>query len=186
MEDLQIIDLYFARDERAIIETRDKYERYLYSIAWRVLSNHEDSEEVVDDTYVGAWNAIPPHRPNTLSTFLGKITRNLALKKYRSRSAEKRGGGEVLLLLDELEESLAAQGRVDEDLEASELTAAINRFLATLNEEERKIFLHRYWFFEPVKEIAESFGFTKSKVKMTLKRTRDRLAEYLKREELLQ
>ena len=179
MEDAAIVDLYWARDESAIAQTKRKYGTYCTSIARRILSSAQDAEECVNDTYLGAWHAMPPHRPQVLSTFLGKITRNLSLKRYRTLSAQKRGGGEVELALDELAECLAAPDSVEASVEATELAAMIDTFLADLSVEERKVFVCRYWYCESIEDIAQRFGFGQSKVKMMLKRTRDRLAVYL-------
>ncbi len=184
MEDERIIGLFFERNEMAISAVSAKYGRYCYAIAYNILSDREDAEECVDDTYVGAWNAIPPAKPVSLSAFLGKITRNLSLDKLRARTAEKRGGGETPAALDELEECVAGGGSVSDHLEAAELTEAINAFLAKQKAEDRKIFVCRYFYFDAVKDIADRFGFTQSKVKMVLKRTRDKLMQYLKEEGL--
>lgn len=182
MEDAAIVELYWQREERAISETKTKYGAYCTSIAQRILSNRNDAEECVNDTYLGAWNAIPPHRPARLSTFLGKITRNLSLKKWRARTADKRGGGVVALSLDELQECVAHDATPDEHLETQELARIINEFLAGLEVDDRRMFMCRYWYFEQISEIAERLGFSQSKVKMSLKRTRDKLASYLERE----
>ena len=182
MEDAAIVELYWQRRESAITETQSKYGAYCNAIARRILGNVEYAEECVNDTYLGAWNAMPPHRPTSLSTFLGKITRNLSLKRWRAGTAAKRGSGEVALSLDELEECAADAGNVTGRLEAEELARMLDRFLEGLPSDERRMFVCRYWHFDSVGEIAERFGFTQSKVKMSLKRTRDKLSIYLKRE----
>lgn len=182
MEDAKIIDLYWARDDGAIAETDRKYGKYCYSIAFCILNDSEDSHECVNDTWLAAWNAMPPNRPQMLSTFLGKITRNLSLKKWRGRTAQKRGGMEFTLALDELEETIPGRQKIDEHLDESELVKAINDFLSGLTEEERRIFICRYWYFDRIADIAERFGFGESNVKMKLKRVRDRLREHLKGE----
>ena len=183
MRDVDIIDLYWERDERAIGETARAYGRQCHAIAYRILNDARDADECVNDTYLGAWNAMPPQRPNVLSAFLGKITRNLSLKRWRARSAQKRGAGAVALSLDELSECLAdAGGDVVEKLEAEELARLINAYLSSLPGEQRRVFLCRYWHFDSVAEIAVRFGFTESKVKMICKRTRDNLAAYLEKE----
>ena len=184
MEDSRIIDLYWQRNVLAISETQSKYERYCYTIAYNILHNNEDAEESVNDTYVGAWNAIPPHRPAVLSTFLGKITRRISLKKCREKAAEKRGGGEVALTLDELEECIPSGDSITEGLEAKELAKHIDAFLETLPVEERRVFLCRYWYFDSIRDIASRFGFSQSKVKMMLKRTRDKLLVQLRKEDV--
>ena len=184
MEDSLIVALYRQRDETAIPETEIKYGRFCFSVAERILRNSEDAAECVNDTYLAAWNAIPPHRPEKLSAFLGKITRRLALKKLRDRSADKRGGGSVDLSLDELEECLPSGRTVDESVDLAVLTEILNDFLAALPVEERRVFLRRYWSFDSVGEIAARFGFGESKVKMTLKRTRDKLRARLQKEDI--
>ena len=185
MEDLQIVELYWNRDEKAIEQSQQMYGNYCYSIAYNILHNSEDAQESLNDTWLAAWDAIPPHHPQILSTFLGKITRRLSLNKWRSMTAEKRGGGNFPLSLDELEECIPDQRSIDDRLETQYLSEAIDRFLAKLKEGERKVFVCRYWYFDSVKDIAERFGFSESKVKMLLKRTRDRLKEYLIKEGLV-
>lgn len=185
MEDTFIIDLYWQRDEQALVQTQNKYGHYCYTIAFNVLKNNEDSEEAVNDTYIAAWNAMPPERPGILSAFLGKITRNLSLKKYRDMTAQKRGGkAKALAPLDELEECISDGKSIDAELEAKELAGSINDFLETLKEDERRVFVCRYWYFDSIEDIAKRFGFTQSKVKMMLKRTRDKLQEKLEKEDI--
>ncbi len=184
MEDSRIVDLYWQRDETAITETESKYGRFCFSIANRILENPEDARECVNDTYLGAWNAMPPHRPEILSSFLGKITRRLSLKKRRDRSAEKRGGGSVEVSIDELEECLPSGQSMDENLAVAELSEIIDSFLEALPQGERRVFLRRYWFFDPIREIALRYGFSESKVKMMLKRTRDKLLVCLQKEDI--
>ena len=185
MEDLDIVELYWNRDEQAIKETSAKYGNYCYSIAYNILYNNEDAQECVNDTYLGAWNAIPPHHPMNLATFLGKITRRLSLNKYRALHADKRGGNEVTLSFDELEDCIASENSVKDEVDAQQLAELINKFLGTLKENERKVFVCRYWYFESVNDIALRFFYTPSKEKMILKRTRDRLKEYLEKEGVL-
>ena len=185
MEDKRIVDLYWQRDESAIYETEKKYGSYCFSIANRILPDKGDAQECVNDTYFGAWNAIPPHRPENLSTFLGKITRRISLKKRREKSAVKRGGGSIEESLDELEECIPSGQAIDDALAATELTAIINAFLDTLPLTERRVFLRRYWYFDSIKEISSRYGFGESKVKMMLKRTRDKLLVKLEKEGVL-
>ncbi len=182
MEDASIVELYWQRQEQALQETKSKYGSYCASIAQRILHDMQEAEECVNDTYLGAWNSIPPHRPANLRTFLGKIARNLSLKRWRARSAAKRGSGEVALSLDELEECVSSDSDAEELLDASELARMLDSFLGGLTPDERRIFVCRYWHFDSINEIAERLGFSPSKVKMSLKRTRDSLAIYLKRE----
>ena len=184
MQDSEIVDLYWQRNEAAIDETESKYGKYCFAIANGILHDCEDAKECVNDTYLGAWNAIPPHRPVVLSTFLGKITRRLSLKKLRSKSAEKRGGGVYALSLDELEECIPAGSGLAERIDAAALTDVMNAFLGSLPVHERRVFLRRYWFFDSVAEIAARYGFGESKVKMILKRTRDKLRICLKKEDI--
>ena len=178
MEDGEIVALYWQRSEQAIAETQHKYGGYCYSIAKNILWSAEDSEETVSDTYIGAWNAMPPSRPEQLRTFLGKITRRLALKKLRTQTAEKRGGGETQLVLDELEGCVPAGADVEMQVELRELVRRIDAFLQTLSREERRVF-------DSITEIAERFGFGQSKVKMMLLRTRGKLLAQLEREEMI-
>ena len=182
MDEKQIIELYFARSERAITETDRKYGRLCYGIAFHILDSREDSEECVSDTYLRTWNAIPPNRPNRLAAFLARITRNLALNRYARYSAEKRGGGEVPLALEELAECVPAPDRVERKAEEVFLKDVLNRFLGELQPETRRIFLRRYWNLSPVSEIAEFYGISESKVKTSLFRTRGKLRSFLQKE----
>ena len=184
MEDRRIVELYWNRDEAAIAETQRKYGNYCFSIANRILQNPADAQECVNDAWLGAWNAIPPHRPEVLSAFLGKITRRLSLKKYRERTAVKRGGGGIEASLEELEECLPSGQSVDDAIAAAELTAILDAFLETLPAAERRVFLRRYWYFDPIREIAARYGYGESKVKMMLKRTRDALRVRLEKEDI--
>jgi len=179
MDDNKIVELYWNRDETAIKETKDKYSNYCFTIANKILHNQEDSEEALNDTWLAAWNAMPPHHPLILSTFLGKITRNLSLNKWRMLSADKRGGGQTAVSIDELEECIPDERNIRESLEAEIIAESINDFLGDLKESERKVFVCRYWYFDSIDEIARRYGFTQSKVKMMLKRTRDKLKDYL-------
>lgn len=182
MEDGRIVELYWQRDESAIAETQKKYGRYCRSIAENILHSAEDAEECENDTYIGAWSSMPPHRPAMLSTFLGKICRRAALKRLRSMSAEKRGGLDSLLALDELEDCIPAGQSIDDALEAKELAKTIDSFLDALPTDERRVFVCRYFYLDSVDSIASRFGFGRSKVKMMLKRTRDRLSQRLQKE----
>ena len=185
MEDQQIIDLYFARSEQAIQETDNKYGGYCFSIAYNILANREDSEESVSDTYLAAWKHIPPRRPGILSAFLGKITRHLALDRWRSRNAYKRGGGEVPLALEELGECVSPADTPEDAFARKELERTVNRFLDSLPETERSVFLCRYWYLDPIEKIAANFGFSQSKVTSMLHRTRGKLKALLAKEEIL-
>lgn len=182
MEDARIVELYWARAESAITETDRKYGRYCFTIANNILSNHEDADEAVNDTWLDAWDSMPPHRPGILSTFLGKITRRLSIDKWRGRTARKRGGGEAELSLEELRECIGSGGSVEEETELRELTRAVNSFLAQLPKNERDIFVSRYFFLAPVREIARRFDLGESRVKTMLFRTRKKLNTYLQEE----
>ena len=182
MDDKAIVELYFARSEKAISETANKYGGYCYSIANNILSNKEDSEESVNDTYLAAWNNMPPRHPSILATFLGKITRYISLDRWKSRSAYKRGGGEVTLALDELDEFLSSGESTEEVVAKKELIRSINRFLDNLPETERNLFVCRYWYLDPVQQIADRHGFTLSKTASMLRRTREKLCKQLKKE----
>ena len=182
MNDKNIVDLYFNRDEEAITQTDKKYGRYCYSIAYNILTNKEDAEESVSDTYMTAWRAIPPRRPSVLSTFLGKITRHISIDRWRERSAYKRGGGEVTLALEELEDCVAGLQNVEMEYERKELIRAYVKFLDTLPVTERRVFLCRYWYVDSVEAIAEKYGFSQSKVKTMLYRTRVKLRKQLAEE----
>ena len=182
MNDKSIVDMYFSRDEEAITQTDKKYGRYCYSIAYNILTNKEDAEESVSDTYMTAWRTIPPRRPSVLSTFLGKITRHISIDRWRERSAYKRGGGEVTLALEELEDCVAGLQNVEMEYERKELIRAYVKFLDTLPVTERRVFLCRYWYVDSVEAIAEKFGFSQSKVKTMLYRTRAKLRKQLAEE----
>ena len=185
MDDRQIIELYRQRDERAIQETREKYGRYCARIAGNLLQSEVDVEEVLADTWLGAWGAIPPHAPENLAAFLGKLTRRAAFKKYRGLSAEKRGGHAEDASFEELEDCIADGMSVDEAVETEFLTGLLNDFLGELPENMRKVFVRRYWYGDSVKEIAKDFAFTEGRVKSMLKRTRERLRKKLTEEGIL-
>ena len=182
MEDNRIVDLYWERSESAITETASKYGKYCYVIAYNILCNQEDADESVNDTYLGAWNAMPPHRPSILRSFLGKITRRVSLKKWRDSRRDKRGGGEVSLALDELSECVPSNVMVEDEIMAAELSKTLNRFIANLPVTERQVFLCRYWYLDSIEQISTDFGFSTSKVKSMLHRTRAKLLSHLKKE----
>ncbi len=185
MEDSQIVALYWERNELAIAETAAKYGRYCYAIAFNILNSREDADECVDDTYMNAWQKIPPHCPSVLSTFLGKITRRVSLNKWKSRTRQKRGGGELPLALDELAECVQSNYSTEKRIEEKELLIAINAFLCNLSEVERDVFVSRYWFLASTKLISNRFGFTEGKVKSILFRTREKLKRHLAEEGLV-
>lgn len=182
VEDREIVALYWKRDETAIAETTARYGNYCYSIAYNILHNKEDAGECVNDTYMHAWNSMPPHRPENLATFLGKLTRCICLKKWRDLRAQKRGNGEILLAYEELSACIPAKGDIDSELETKEIAAVIDDFLRTLPSVQRKIFICRYWYFDSIKAISGQSGFSESKVKSILFRTRAKLRLRLKKE----
>ena len=181
MDDRAIVQLYWDRSESAIIETDRKYGPYCRCIAHNILNDPEDAKECVNDTYLAAWRAMPPKKPAILSTFLGKITRRLSIDRWRIRTADKRGGGALPLALEELGEC-AGTDTPETALEQKELAIRFNRFLASLPETERSVFLCRYWYLDSVGQIADYFGFSQSKVTSMLHRTRKKLRETLKKE----
>lgn len=182
MDDRSIVALYWQRNERAIEETVTKYGKYLYSISYQILSNEEDAEECVNDTYNDAWQAMPPHRPSILSTFLGKITRRNSIDLWRKHNAEKRGGGEIALVLDELEECVSGNNDVESEIERQELQKKINVFLMGLPRRECHVFICRYWYMNSISDIAKQFNYSESKIKSMLFRTRDKLRIMLEKE----
>lgn len=185
MDDQKIIDLYWSRSENAISETAAKYGSYCYSIAYNILTNNEDAEESVSDTYMAAWKAMPPRRPSVLATFLGKITRHLSIDRWRSRNRYKRGGGEIILALEELKDCAADNQTVENAYERKQTALAFNRFLESLPETERRVFLCRYWYMDSISDIANYYGFSTSKVTSMLHRTRGKLRAVLEKEGLL-
>ena len=185
MDDKQILELYNERSETAISETADKYGKYCHYIAYNILYNIQDSEECVNDTYLKAWQTIPPHYPNKLSTYLGKITRNLALNRYKYYNRQKRGEGQTELVLDELLECVPAAESPEQAVEEKILVEVLNRFLDDLPEEKMKIFMRRYWYMSPIKEIADDLEMGESKVKMILSRSRSKLKQILEKEGII-
>lgn len=184
MKDSEILDLYFARSEQAIAQTDQKYGSYCFSIANHILSNPSDAEESVNDTWLTAWNAIPPTRPQQLGTFLGRLTRNLAIDRWRKNTAGKRGSGETQVLLDELEDCVSGAESPEATLLHKELSAALNLFLRQLPEQDRAVFLLRYYHSLAHLEIVRKTGLSPNQVKYILKRTRTALAAALKKEGL--
>jgi RNA polymerase sigma-70 factor (ECF subfamily) len=181
MTDEKIIELFFARDEMAIKHTADKYENYCFTIANNILSNREDSEECVNDTYLAAWQSIPPERPKQLSAYLGKIARNFALTKHRKERAFKRGGNMNEISL-ELLELIPDGSDLAEEYDIRRLGLIIDTFLRKIKKDDRQIFVRRYWYGDPLADICRNFGFSETKVKSSLHRTREKLAAELKKE----
>lgn len=179
MEDEKIVRLYLDRNEKAIPSTAEKYGNYCVSIARNILGNREDAEECVNDAYLNAWNSIPPQKPKVLSAFLGKIVRNLAFNRYKHNNAEKRGGGELTAVLDELSETVSGKNNVESEIERRELANALDAFLDTLSPKKRSVFISRYWYAESVSAIAEKHGMSDGAVSMLLSRLRTKLHNYL-------
>ncbi|MCQ2430802.1 MAG: RNA polymerase sigma factor [Clostridia bacterium] len=185
MEDGQIIALYQARDERAIAETMDKYGAYCTTVARNILADLQDAEECVNDTYLAAWNRIPPDLPACLRAYLGRITRNLAVSRFRDNTRRKRGGGEVPAALDELAECVSDGTDIEAEYREKELAEAVGRFLRGLPVRDCDIFLARYYFLYKAADIAARVGLRENYVRTVLSRTREKLRTYLEKEKLL-
>ena len=179
MEDQQIVELYWARAEQAIQESEQKYGAFCRAISRNILEREEDAEECVNDTWLRAWNAMPPHRPTLLSAFLGKITRNLAFDRFSYLRAEKRGGGELPAVLEELGECVSDTGDLEQAVDERELARAIDDFLAALPAAKRDVFIRRYWYTEPISAIGRRYGMRDGAVSMTLSRLRRKLRVHL-------
>lgn len=182
MNDTDILNLYWQRNEAAIAASSAKYGAYCSAIARNILGGAQDAQECVNDTWLAAWNSIPPQRPALLKAYLGKLTRRISLKKWRDGRALKRGGGEIALALDELAECLPGRDGVETALETAALAELLNRFVAGLAPDERRVFLRRYWYLDSIREISALFGFSQGKVKSMLHRTRLKLMNRLKEE----
>ena len=182
MEDNAIVDLYWSRSEDAIEETDKKYGAYCRQVSYNILRSPQDADECVNDTWLRAWNAMPPQRPNILSAFLGKITRNLSLDRFRVSRAGKRGGGQLPVALDELGDCIPDGSSVEEQVALKELSRLLDRFLRNLPERECCIFLRRYWFVDSTREIALRYNMAEGSVKSTLHRTRQKLKVFLEKE----
>ena len=180
--DEQIVALYWQRSESAIGKTADKYGGYCYRIAHNILNSREDAEESVNDTWLDAWNSMPPHKPSILSAFLGKITRRISIDRWRKMHAEKRGGGQMNLVLDELEDCIPGGEEVERAVESQEVARIIREFLDALSVAERRVFLKRYWHMEPIAVIARDFSFSETKTATVLYRLRKKLRERLESE----
>lgn len=184
MKDREIVELFWQREERAIAAARDKYGDYLLRVALGILPRRQDGEECVSDAYLSAWNSIPPQRPAVLQTYLGKLTRRAAIDRWRRERAEKRGGGEIALSIDELAECVPGRSSVEENVELQCLSTAIDDFLRTLSREKRRAFVLRYWYAMPVGEVAAVLGYSETKTANLLSRTRRALREHLEKEGL--
>lgn len=182
MQDEKIVELYWKRNESAIKETQDKYGRYLMKIAYNILSDLEDSKESVNDTYLAAWDSMPPHKPDILSTYLGKLNRRISIDIFRKKKRDKRQASEYAVSLSELEDCVPGGSTPDDSLEAQLLGSAISAFLCTLSDDARNSFIGRYYFLDSLKEVAGYCGMSESKAKSMLFRTRRRLRDYLIKE----
>ena len=182
MEDREIIALFFDRDEGAIRETAKKYGSYLFMVAVRIVEKNEDAEECVSDTYLDAWNTIPPTKPNYLKLFLAKLARNRALHVYRAAHAKKRDNHTVDAVLDELTECLSGGVEPEREADKQELSRAISIFLEKQRKVERGMFLRRYFYGESVKEIAMRYGLSENKISVSLHRMRAKLKKHLEAE----
>ena len=185
MDDGKIIALYWAREQAALEQTQRKYGKYLMRIAYQILASPEDSEESVNDTYLAAWNAIPPHKPDSLCAFLSKLTRRISIDLLRKRESLKRGGSQYTLSLAELSECLPGGEDTQQAAEAKLLAEAIGRFVAELPEKTRQVFLGRYYFLDSVREVARCCGVTEANAKTMLHRTRLALKAFLEQEGFL-
>ncbi len=180
MDDVEIIDLYWHRDQSAVSESSAKYGRMLKGISFSVVQNHEDSDECVNDTYLKAWNTMPPQKPNSLAAYLGRITRNLSINCWYASHAKKRGG--VNLLITELSECIPSAYSVEKEMEASELSAFIAEWLYSLAQDDRVLFLRRYWFGQSLKSLAKECGTTPNKLAGRMHRLREKLKLALEKE----
>lgn len=183
-EDYELIEMFFSRSDEAISHTADKYNNYCYSIAYGILKSHEDSEECVNDTFMNAWNSIPPKRPDKLSSFLGRITRNNALNIYEKNHAAKRGKGQVGIALSELAECVDMNSSIESENERKEIREVLNAFLRSQNEQRRNIFIQRYWYLLSIKEIAFQQDMNQNQIKSVLYQMRNELKKRLQKEEL--
>ena len=182
MEDERIIDLYWARSQQAVAESEAKYGAYCRAVARNILARAEDAEECVNDTWLRAWNAMPPQRPKVLQAFFGALTRNLSLDRWRRDRAEKRGGGTVELALEELEDCLAARDGVEQAVQAEDTARLISDFLRRQTKQDRVLFVRRYWYLDDIRTLCRRFGMGESQVKSRLHRMRKKLKQELEKE----
>ena len=185
MEDHEIINLYYDRAQQAITETSSKYNAYCMHIARAILGDEEDAKECVNDVWLKAWNTIPPQRTQHLAAYLGRLTRNASIDRMRTRTRKQRGGHETELVLEELQDCIAHSTNVEREIEGRELAAAINAFLKTLSAFDRNVFVCRYWYLDPVRDIAKAAHASESRIKSILFRLRKKLRVYLEEEGLL-
>lgn len=179
MDDNSIIQLYWDRDTQAISATSEKYGSYCRKIAQNILGDEQDTEECLNDTYLNAWNSMPTHWPELLSAFLGKITRNLSFNRYKRSRAEKRGGGEIALVLEELGDCVSDSDSIEQIIDRQEIIKAVNSFVKALPPVKRNIFVRRCWYADPVSEIARDCKMSQNSVSKTLERTRKQLKSFL-------
>lgn len=182
MDDSLIVELYWDRSETAIAQTEKKYGHYLAKIAYNILADREDTKESVNDTYLAAWNSIPPHRPTSLSTYLGKLTRRISIDLLRRKNSQKRASGEYALSLQELEDCISSGNTTEQALDMQLLSETIEQYLRSITQEARNVFICRYYYLDPVKRIASYCRISESKVKILLHRTRQGLWAQLKKE----
>ena len=185
MKDEEMVGLYWMRSEDAVAATAEKYGNYCYSIAFSILHNAEDAEECVNDAYLAAWNSIPPHRPERVAAFLGKITRNVSLNRWKQYNAQKRGEGQTELALSELEECIPAKTGIEQAVEDELLTWSIEKFLYCQPRLKRNLFIRRYWYISSIQELADEYGMSESKVKSLLFRMRKKLKHHLAKEDII-
>lgn len=181
IKDEEIVELYFQRDELAIAKSQEKYGGYCYTIGYNILYSNEDTEECVNETWLKAWNAIPPKKPSRLGAFFGKITRFIALDKYKSGKRQKRGG-EFSLVIEELDECIPDGMRTEDCIDKALIAKAIQCFLEDLSEQDRAVFLARYWYAYAVKDVAEKYSLNLNTVKSSLLRSRYKLKACLEKE----
>ena len=179
MDDASIVKLFWDRSEQALTAIAQQYGRFCTSIAKNILGSDEDAEECVNDAYLAVWNSIPPKKPPVLAPYVGRITRNLAVNRYKKNRADKRGGGEMPLVLDELSEVIAGTESADSELLRNEMLSAVSAFVAELPPEKRKIFLCRYWYADSIKDIAHRLNMTENNVSVTLNRLKKQLRDKL-------
>ena len=182
MEDEAIVSLYWDRDERAIRETEEKYDRYLTKIAYNILNDREDSRESVNDTYLAAWDSMPPHRPGVLSAYLAKLTRRISIDRFRYRTRDKRAGSEYAISLSELGDCVSGGNTTEEIVNVKLLADSIGIFLRLQSKDARTAFIARYYFLDSIRDISRSTGMSESKAKSLLHRTRIALKQYLEEE----
>ena len=182
MDDSKIVSLYWDRNERAITESEEKYGDYCYRIAFYILNEKNDADESVNDTWLAAWNSMPPHRPSVLKNFLGKLTRRISINKWNNNIAQKRGGGRIDEALSEFEECMPDNSCPEKEAETELLKDILSDFVRSLKPMERKLFMGKYWHLYSIEQLANAYGFTQSKVKSMLLRTRKKLKQRLTEE----